>query len=43
MTARGRPKHPDILTPAEWRVVNAVRHGMSNRLIAEVAASVWTR
>jgi DNA-binding CsgD family transcriptional regulator/catechol 2,3-dioxygenase-like lactoylglutathione lyase family enzyme len=27
---RGRPHHPDRLTPAEWRVVNAVRHGMSN-------------
>ncbi len=31
---RGRPPHPDVLTPAEWVVVNAVRHGMSNRLIA---------
>lgn len=27
---RGRPPHPDVLTPAEWRVVEAVRHGMSN-------------
>jgi DNA-binding CsgD family transcriptional regulator/catechol 2,3-dioxygenase-like lactoylglutathione lyase family enzyme len=27
---RGRPRHPDRLTPAEWRVVHAVRHGMSN-------------
>jgi DNA-binding CsgD family transcriptional regulator/catechol 2,3-dioxygenase-like lactoylglutathione lyase family enzyme len=35
MTARGRPRHPDILTPAEWRTVNAVRHGMTNRAIAE--------
>ena len=35
MTARGRPRHPDILTPAEWGVVNGVRHGMSNRVIAE--------
>jgi catechol 2,3-dioxygenase-like lactoylglutathione lyase family enzyme/DNA-binding CsgD family transcriptional regulator len=34
MAARGRPKHPDILTPAEWGVVNGVRHGMSNRVIA---------
>jgi DNA-binding CsgD family transcriptional regulator/catechol 2,3-dioxygenase-like lactoylglutathione lyase family enzyme len=33
-TARGRPRHTDVLTPAEWRVVNAVRHGMSNRKIA---------
>jgi DNA-binding CsgD family transcriptional regulator/catechol 2,3-dioxygenase-like lactoylglutathione lyase family enzyme len=31
---RGRPAHPDVLTPAEWRVVNAVRHGGSNRKIA---------
>jgi DNA-binding CsgD family transcriptional regulator/catechol 2,3-dioxygenase-like lactoylglutathione lyase family enzyme len=31
---RGRPRHPDVLTRAEWRVVNAVRHGMSNRTIA---------
>jgi DNA-binding CsgD family transcriptional regulator/catechol 2,3-dioxygenase-like lactoylglutathione lyase family enzyme len=30
---RGRPRHPDRLTPAEWRIVNAVRHGMSNREI----------
>jgi DNA-binding CsgD family transcriptional regulator/catechol 2,3-dioxygenase-like lactoylglutathione lyase family enzyme len=27
---RGRPRHPDQLTPAEWRIVNAVRHGLSN-------------
>ena len=31
---RGRPRHDDVLTPAEWRVVEAVRHGMSNRTIA---------
>lgn len=31
---RGRPRHEDVLTPAEWRVVEAVRHGMSNPLIA---------
>ena len=33
---RGRPPHPDVLTPAEWRTVNAVRHGMSNRQIARL-------
>jgi DNA-binding CsgD family transcriptional regulator/catechol 2,3-dioxygenase-like lactoylglutathione lyase family enzyme len=33
-TKRGRPRHPDVLTPAEWRVVQAVRHGMTNRTIA---------
>jgi len=32
---RGRPPHPDVLTPTEWRVVDMVRHGMSNRVIAE--------
>ena len=32
--ARGRPRHPDVLTPAEWRVVDGVRHGMTNRQIA---------
>ncbi len=31
---RGRPPHADILTPAEWRVVEAVRHGMTNPDIA---------
>jgi DNA-binding CsgD family transcriptional regulator/catechol 2,3-dioxygenase-like lactoylglutathione lyase family enzyme len=31
---RGRPAHDDVLTPAEWRIVNAVRHGMTNREIA---------
>ena len=34
MSKRGRPAHDDLLTPAEWRVVEAVRHGMSNREIA---------
>ena len=34
MSKRGRPPHDDQLTPAEWRVVEAVRHGMSNRDIA---------
>ena len=27
---RGRPKHADLLTPAEWRTVHAVQHGMTN-------------
>lgn len=34
MKARGRPPCDDILTPAEWRVVEAVRHGLSNPDIA---------
>ena len=32
---RGRPRHPDLLTPAEWRVAHWVRHGLTNRAIAE--------
>ncbi|MGA9658252.1 MAG: LuxR C-terminal-related transcriptional regulator [Asticcacaulis sp.] len=31
---RGRPPYNDSLTPAEWRVVEAVRHGISNLNIA---------
>ena len=34
MSKRGRPPHDDQLTPAEWRVAEAVRHGMSNPEIA---------
>jgi len=31
---RGRPSDPDLLMPAEWRVVEAVRHGLTNRQVA---------
>ena len=31
---RGRPPHGDILTSAEWRVLEFVRHGLTNRQIA---------
>jgi DNA-binding CsgD family transcriptional regulator/catechol 2,3-dioxygenase-like lactoylglutathione lyase family enzyme len=31
---RGRPAYPDVLTPAEWRVAEAVRHGLTNPAIA---------
>ena len=31
---RGRPPHPDVLTPTEWRVLDALRHGMPRREIA---------
>jgi DNA-binding CsgD family transcriptional regulator/catechol 2,3-dioxygenase-like lactoylglutathione lyase family enzyme len=31
---RGRPPHDDVLTPAEWAVVHAVRHGISYAGIA---------
>ena len=34
MTRRGRPPADDVLTPAEWTVVEAVRHGLSNPQIA---------
>lgn len=33
--SRGRPAHPDILTPGEWRVAEGVRHGLTNPQIAE--------
>lgn len=32
---RGRPPHADLLTPAEWRVLHATRHGLSNQRIAD--------
>lgn len=32
---RGRPPHPDILTPGEWRVAEGVRHGLTNPQIAK--------
>jgi DNA-binding CsgD family transcriptional regulator/catechol 2,3-dioxygenase-like lactoylglutathione lyase family enzyme len=32
---RGRPSHPDVLTPAEWQVIDLVRHGLSRHAIAE--------
>ncbi len=31
---RGRPPHADVLTPAEWRVVEAIHHGLTNPEIA---------
>jgi DNA-binding CsgD family transcriptional regulator/catechol 2,3-dioxygenase-like lactoylglutathione lyase family enzyme len=34
MTKRGRPPHSDILTPAEWRIVEGVRHGLTNGELA---------
>ena len=36
MTANGpgRPRHDDVLTPAEWKVAEQVRHGMTNRRIS---------
>src|ERR1700710_770558 len=31
----GRPPRDDVLTPAEWRTVHAVQHGLTSRQIAE--------
>jgi DNA-binding CsgD family transcriptional regulator/predicted enzyme related to lactoylglutathione lyase len=31
---RGRPPHPDLLTPAEWQVLDWVRHGVRRNEIA---------
>ena len=31
---RGRPRHPDVLTPAEWRVLEQLREGGTNAEIA---------
>lgn len=37
----GRPPHDDILTPAEWRVAEQVRHGLTNpRIAARMGVSV---
>jgi DNA-binding CsgD family transcriptional regulator/catechol 2,3-dioxygenase-like lactoylglutathione lyase family enzyme len=35
MKGPGRPPHDDVLTPAEWKVAEQVRHGMTNPQIAE--------
>ncbi len=34
MRKRGRPPSQDVLTPAEWKVVEGVRHGLTNPGIA---------
>ena len=34
MPSRGRPRHPDVLTPGEWLVLDSVRHGLTRRQIA---------
>ncbi len=31
---RGRPPHPDLLTPAEWEVLDWLRHGLPRAAIA---------
>jgi DNA-binding CsgD family transcriptional regulator/predicted enzyme related to lactoylglutathione lyase len=32
---RGRPPHPDVLTPAEWHVLDWLRHGLTRQQIAD--------
>jgi hypothetical protein len=34
MARRGRPRHPDILTPREWEVLDLIRRDLSNEGIA---------
>jgi len=35
MGRRGRPPHPDVLTPREWEVLALLREGLSNEEIAQ--------
>jgi DNA-binding CsgD family transcriptional regulator len=35
MAKRGRPRHPDILTPREWEVLALLREGLTNDQIAQ--------
>ena len=35
MKRRGRPPHPDVLTPREWEVLDLLREGVSNEEIAQ--------
>lgn len=35
--SRGRPAHDDVLTPAEWRTLHAIQHGMSAKQVARRA------
>ncbi len=35
MSARGRPRHPDILTPRQWEVLALLRRGLTNEEIAQ--------
>ena len=34
MRRRGRPPHPDVLTPRQWQVLSLLREGLSNEQIS---------
>jgi DNA-binding CsgD family transcriptional regulator/catechol 2,3-dioxygenase-like lactoylglutathione lyase family enzyme len=36
---RGRPRHDDVLTPAEWRVLHWIRHGLTRAQIASLLST----
>jgi DNA-binding CsgD family transcriptional regulator len=35
MTRRGRPPHPDVLTPREWEVLALLREGLGDQAVAD--------
>jgi len=40
---RGRPRHPDILTPRQWEVLALARRGFSNREIGGRLGMTYAR
>lgn len=41
MTRRGRPRHPDVLTPRQWEVLELIRRGLTNEQIAREVPVYW--